>query len=244
MTHAAPLSGEPAAEGEGLRARKRRAVDRSIRLAALRLVDERGLEHVTVEDIARAAGISPRTFFNYFDTKELSLVGPKISTDTFDEIFGPGDGSGGEGLMGAPTSAAGSLLEEFRAPIERYLERIDDREGQHAELVTLRRRVLHEYPELMTVHMTNVRSIAVSLTARVKARVLRRFPELSEHRATLLADLWTQVLLGAVRHAYTRWVESNGEADLVDTFNDTFTDLESLLALAASPRTAASPDAL
>ncbi|MFI1015375.1 TetR/AcrR family transcriptional regulator [Streptomyces sp. NPDC020965] len=58
----------------GLRERKRRETHRLLATTALRLVTERGLDRVTVDDISGAAGVSPRTFFNYFACKEDALV--------------------------------------------------------------------------------------------------------------------------------------------------------------------------
>lgn len=58
----------------GLRERKKIETRRLIRSVALDLMIEGGLENVTVEAIVDRAGVSRRTFFNYFDRKEDALV--------------------------------------------------------------------------------------------------------------------------------------------------------------------------
>ncbi|HET6664862.1 MAG TPA: TetR family transcriptional regulator [Acidimicrobiales bacterium] len=59
----------------GLRERKKAETHQALAKAALHLADELGPERVTVEAIADAAGVSPRTFFNYFSSKEDAIVG-------------------------------------------------------------------------------------------------------------------------------------------------------------------------
>jgi AcrR family transcriptional regulator len=58
----------------GLRERKKQATREALRVAALRLALERGLENVRVDDIAEAAGVSPRTYNNYFSSREQAIV--------------------------------------------------------------------------------------------------------------------------------------------------------------------------
>ncbi|MFF4243070.1 TetR family transcriptional regulator [Streptomyces sp. NPDC001822] len=58
----------------GLREQTRSAVRGAIAEHALVLFDEKGFDATTVEDIAVAAGISSRSFFRYFATKEDAVI--------------------------------------------------------------------------------------------------------------------------------------------------------------------------
>jgi AcrR family transcriptional regulator len=62
--------------GESLRDRQRAQIRADIRRAAFRLFIERGYDAVTTEEIAAAAGVSPRTFFRHVPTKEELLLAP------------------------------------------------------------------------------------------------------------------------------------------------------------------------
>jgi AcrR family transcriptional regulator len=58
----------------GLRERKKRETRAALSWAAVRLAVERGYGAVLIEDIAAAAGVSPRTFNNYFSSKAQAIV--------------------------------------------------------------------------------------------------------------------------------------------------------------------------
>lgn len=58
-----------------LREKRRQQTARDIQLATLELAAQHGLENITTEEIAVSAGVSTRTFFNYYTNKETAAVG-------------------------------------------------------------------------------------------------------------------------------------------------------------------------
>ena len=62
-----------------LRERTRRAVHAEITATAMRLFADQGFEATTVDQIAAEAGISRRSFFHYFGSKEDVVLGDTIA---------------------------------------------------------------------------------------------------------------------------------------------------------------------
>nr|BFE60438.1 TetR/AcrR family transcriptional regulator [Dactylosporangium thailandense] len=73
--------GAAAEETGGLRERKKRQMRARLSATATRLFLERGFDDVRVTEIAEACGVSERTVFNYFPTKESLLL------DRFDDTL-------------------------------------------------------------------------------------------------------------------------------------------------------------
>jgi AcrR family transcriptional regulator len=71
----------------GLRERRRRQTSADIRGAAVRLALARGFDKVTIDEICAEAGVSTRTFFNYFPNKESAIaygpsdIPPELTAD-------------------------------------------------------------------------------------------------------------------------------------------------------------------
>lgn len=63
-----------AATQMGLRARKKQATSTALQRSAIDLFLERGYDEATVQDITDAAGVSQRTFFRYYPTKDAVLL--------------------------------------------------------------------------------------------------------------------------------------------------------------------------
>jgi AcrR family transcriptional regulator len=100
-----------------LRERKKLATRRALRAHAVELFAREGFSKVTVEDIAAVAGVSPRTFFNYFPSKEAVLLGPgpRCAEDIRRQVLAqPPSLSPLEALAAVLVSQAASMAQELR----------------------------------------------------------------------------------------------------------------------------------
>jgi AcrR family transcriptional regulator len=139
---------------DGLRERKRDAIRRGLRIAAMTLMAEHDVDEVTIERIAAAVDVAPRTFFNYFPSKEAVLGGPsEEDTAAFVErvVSRPSALSPLEALGDAVMADLENMAEEDedwtlwwrvvrRNPqlLPRLIERLGETEQQYAAAVAAR----------------------------------------------------------------------------------------------------------
>lgn len=112
-----------------VRERKKRDTWRLVHGTAVSLMAERGFDAVSIDDIVAAAGVSRRTFFNYFASKESVVFDPD-----------PDDPALWAGLLAA-RPAGESLWHSLREVLIGYT-------GATAERMVLQRRLRLASPEL------------------------------------------------------------------------------------------------
>ncbi|MBC7441438.1 MAG: TetR family transcriptional regulator [Ramlibacter sp.] len=199
-------------EEPGLRERKRLATRRAIQRAVLTLSCERGLDKVTVEDISRVADVSPRTFFNYFPSKDAALVGDELDLASEREIDAF--------VHGGPT---GDILAQLAALLSDSLRSTEgDREIHH-----LRRTVMKENPYLFGMRMATLRNFEGRLQEIISRRFVADHPELGAESAELQqkALLFTLVAVAALRHAWRCWADEEPARPLADHVTASFAQL-------------------
>ncbi len=121
----------------GLRERKRRRTRSSLVAAARRLTLESGLNGFTVEHLCDEIGISRRTFFNYFPSKEDAVLG-STAEELPEEIL---DDFVASGRTDPPTPLIDALTELFAEFGSRLTISREEYETMSA--------VLHREPQLM-----------------------------------------------------------------------------------------------
>ncbi len=179
-------------EGESVRERKKRETRLALTRAATALVAERGLPAVTAEQIAMRAGVSPRTFFNYFATKEDALVGhdPQRVAQIVD------------GLRRRPP--AEPPLEALRAVL---VELLPPSHVDPAELLE-RLRVLRSEPQLLAYQALRFEYLERALAHALSER-RGLDPDNDPHAALVVA-----CVMAAARTAFMAWCGTDGREPL------------------------------
>jgi len=159
--HSAGARPQPAGDG-GRRDRKKHATRQALRNAALELVAERGYAHVTVEDIAEAADVSTRTFFNYFPSKESAVIGadPERVEDVRASLLA-------RPLGESPLEALRSVTVEYAAAID---EEFDDL-GEGREAWFRRFSIVREDPDLLGAYVGHITAVERSLVGALAERL-------------------------------------------------------------------------
>ena len=143
----------PEPEPQGLRARKKVQTRLDIKREAFRLFDRQGYANTTVEQIAEAANVSPRTFYRYFGVKEALL----LSEDHIPPIV--------EAFANAPADLP--IVDAYRHGLATFYASLSPEEREAA---VAGERMMYEIPEARgLVYSSYVRLIA-QITAALKRR--------------------------------------------------------------------------
>ena len=188
---------------EGLRERKKAETRRALSSAALRLADQLGPDGVTVEAIADAAGVSPRTFFNYFPSKEDAIV--SVTSRRSSEMLAD--------LVARPETEA--PLDALRATALATTRRLET----DADDMMRRRHLFQRYPTLAARHASGFAEVERGLVEEI-ARRTGLDPDLDAYPALVVA-----AALAAVRVAITVWHERARPGPISDLLNETFDQL-------------------
>ncbi|MFC7015256.1 TetR/AcrR family transcriptional regulator [Streptomyces viridiviolaceus] len=209
------LMSEKGAAGGGLRERKKRATRAALAEAAVRLAAEHGADKVTVEAISAAAGVSVRTFFNYFDTRDDAFVA--IDADAGARMR--------HSVLDAP--AALSPLQALRDAMAAELA---EAEQQH-ELWRLHAEVLHASPHLLVrslvAHMAHETELAEAIASRIRSGSTRHGdPSASDQERREALDLYPRLLaavaVAAVRTSVEHWCARQKDVAFLDVFQEVF----------------------
>jgi AcrR family transcriptional regulator len=195
-------------EPEGRRERKKAATRQSLGAAAVRLAVQRGLDKVLVEDIAAEAGVSTRTFNNYFASKYEAICsrGMERSLRMGEELRRRPPG---EPLMEAITNA---VIEGYaggtQAPGKEWIEGV--------RLVIASPALQGEY---LRTHLSAQRMLAAAIAERTGT--------------DLEADMFPAVLAGAVaaaiQAAHEQWLRADPPVALIPLIREALAALRSAL---------------
>jgi AcrR family transcriptional regulator len=186
------------ASSPSLRERKKAKTRKALADTATELFAEQGFDHTTVEEIAEACDVSPRTFFRYFSSKEdvLFAVGDQRLRELLDAIASR---PSGEPPLRSMREAALSLVPEYTS--------------NRAQLTT-RKRIIAETQSLRSRGLERQLGWEDAVTDALGQRMTDAGPAGIELR--LVASVTTATL----RAALHTWLEADG--DLATLIDDAF----------------------
>lgn len=184
MTPEADENPEPAAAPEpcGLRETKKRRTREAMHRAAVDLVAEHGSTRVTAEMIAERAGVSPRTFFNYWASKDEAVLGLSHERDA----------RAVELLAQRP--AGEDPVASLRAVMLQMTAAIPD----DPDLRAAKRAVIEREPHLKQLSGRAMAALHADLTRTLGGRLEAQGEEGAEFRAQVLV----QLAVAAARSAF------------------------------------------
>ncbi|MFF0183689.1 TetR/AcrR family transcriptional regulator [Streptomyces sp. NPDC005244] len=186
----------------GLRDRKRAETRARIEVAAVELVLSDGLEEATVDAISERANISPRTFFNYFESKDAAVLGvrPKQAD---------------EDVMTAHLPIVDEL-DPVVAVIHLVMTTMGITESVEAGLHRRRLEIIRRYPDIIGGQFAQLNARRDRLVEHISQILARRAPRGADTEpapdARAHGDIVLALCAGAVRAAVLDWAE-NAETD-------------------------------
>ena len=186
----------------GIRERKREETRARLEDAAVTLVLRDGLEHTTVDAISELADVSPRTFFNYFDSKDSAVLGMR-DAEVSDELIA------GHLALTTEGDPAASVVHLLVSVMGAALTR----SGIHEDRIE----IVQRYPQLLAGKFAQMMQMAGRMSAAVQ-EILEREPTFAGNPADQSA--WAEVLVAtcgsAVRVATKEWVSAGGDTPTDD----------------------------
>jgi AcrR family transcriptional regulator len=185
-----------ASETLGLRDRKRIETRERLEKCAVALVMRDGIENATIDAISDLADVSPRTFFNYFDSKEDAILGLRDVEMTDEAIAAH--------IAANPDADAVESI--VRLIVTRLGTSITDRDVRATRLELVLR-----HPQLMGRQFAQMTRMAERLSTAVAA-ILDRDPRF-DGADSPTAELVLAVCGAAVRVAVMELAASHSEPD-------------------------------
>lgn len=197
-----------------LRERRRRETRLEITRAALDLFEQKGVAATTVDEIARAAGVSPSTFFRQFPTKEESILGGDVDIEAdIDDWL-------------ASTDPADIDLAGMEAIYERAAVRLVEASDETRSRVLRTRRLI--------VGDAHLRATAIALDATTMCRLTDAVAsKLGDRESLSYARLLVEGAGMTLRIAFDDWatrVDAGEDADLADIYRATRAELRRVVA--------------